>query len=114
MAMQTRMGKAQQTKLFRARLKVRQAKAELAKTQAAIAGAQRRARQKPTGPVVDITFSRTKIGRVRFEAKAPDGEITLSQSYASRQGARRAAMRQHRGQRLRFASEPKRLVTVAA
>lgn len=51
-------------------------------------------------PLVGITFSRTKRGRVRFLTIAAGHGQKWSLSYASRQGARRAAKRQNRGARI--------------
>jgi hypothetical protein len=52
-----------------------------------------------TRPIIGITLVKTKRGRVRFLTVGPKGSH-WSLSYASRQGARRAALRQNRGARI--------------
>lgn len=50
-------------------------------------------------PLVGITFKRSKSGRMRFLA-IHGKDQTWSMSFASRQGARRAAKREYQGYRI--------------
>lgn len=64
----------------------------MAKRRTANGKARGKARRK-----VGVQFVRTKSKRVRFRARVPGRPILWSQSYASPQGARRAAKRQFKG-----------------